>query len=186
LNAPNAYRFGDVPQHPRTHIVVVETDLGANLPASIIGNVDAARFRDSFDTHGNIDRVTKDIIAFYDNITDVNADTKFDPFVLRHIYILFGHATLDFVCTSHRINHAGELNERAVTGILDNASAILGDFGIEEDLPESFQLLQGPFFVDPYQAARACDIRRQYCRQSPLYVLVVQRAPQGSGKLNVH
>ena len=84
------------------------------------------------------------------NITDVNADAKFDPLVLRHIGILFGHAALDFVGTSHGIDHAGELNESAVPGILDDASVMLSDFGIEKRLSKSFQLRQRAFFVDPY------------------------------------
>jgi hypothetical protein len=40
-----------------------------------------------------------------------------------------------------------------------------------------FQLRQCAFFVDPYQAARARDIRRQNSRQSPLYLLAAQGAP---------
>jgi len=114
-------------------------------------------------------------IADYDRA--LNADPKFDPFVLWHIGILFGHAALDFVGTSHGVDHAGELNESAVPGILDDASAMISDFGIEKRLSESFQLRQRAFFVDPYQAARARDIRRQNSRQSPLYVLAAQDAP---------
>ena len=153
---------------------------------SIVGNANPARLCDPFETHCNIDAITKDIIVFDDNITDVNADAKFDPLVLRHIGILFGHAALDFDGTSHGIDHAGELNESAVPGVLDDASAMISDFGIEKRLSESFQLRQRAFFVDPYQAARARDIRRQNSRQSPLYVLAAQDAPPGSGKLNVH
>jgi hypothetical protein len=98
-------------------------------------------------------------MLFNDDITDVNADTKFDPFVLRHIDILFGHAALDFVGTTQGVDYAGELDKSAVTRILDNASAIIGDFGIEKDLSQSLQLLHRPFFVGPYQTARARDIR---------------------------
>ena len=148
---------------------------------SIVGNANPARLRDPFETHCNIDPVTKDIVVFDDNITDVNADAKFDPLVLRHIGILFGHAALDFVGTSHGVDHAGELNESAVPGILDDASVMLSDFGIEKRLSESFQLRQRAFFVDPYQAARARDIRRQNSRQSPLYVLAAQDAPPARG-----
>ena len=117
---------------------------------SIVGNADAARFCDPFETHRNIDPVTKDIVFFDDDITDVNADAKFDPLVLRHIDILFCHAALDFVGTSHGVDHAGELNESAVPGILDDASVMFSDFGIEKRLSESFQLRQRAFFVDPY------------------------------------
>jgi hypothetical protein len=63
---------------------------------------------------------------------------------------------------------------------------MISDFGIKKRLSKSFQLRQRAFFVDPYQAARARDIRRQNSRQSPLYVLAAQDAPPGSGKLNVH
>ena len=151
---------------------------------SIVGNANPTRLCDPFETHCNIDPITKDIIVCDDNITDVNADAKFDPLVLRHIGILFCHAALDFVGTSHGVDHAGELNESAVPGILDDASVMFSDFGIEKRLSESFQLRQRAFFVDPYQAARARDIRRQNSRQSPLYVLAAQDAPPGSGKLN--
>ena len=37
-----------------------------------------------------------------------------------------------------------------------------------------FQLRQRAFFVGPYQAARAGDIRRQDSRQSPLYMIAAQ------------
>ena len=117
---------------------------------SIVGNANPARLCDPFETHCNIDPITKDIILFDDDITDVNADAKFDPLVLRHIDILFGHAALNFVGTSHGVDHAGELDESAVPGILDDTSVMLSDFGIEKRLSESFQLRQRAFFVDPY------------------------------------
>src|SRR5712691_4253034 len=117
--------------------------------------------------------------------TDVTADAKFDPLVLRHIGILFRHAALDFVGASDGVDHAGELDESAVPGILDDAPAMISDFGIKKRLSKSFQLRQRAFFVDPYQAARARDIRRENSRQSPLYVLAAQDAPPKSlGKLN--
>ena len=117
---------------------------------SIIGNANPTRLCDPFETHCNIDPITKDIIVCDDNITDVNADAKFNPLVLRHIGIAFRHAALDFVCASDGIDHAGELNEDAVPCILDDTSAMLSDFGIEKRLSKSFQLRQRAFFVDPY------------------------------------
>ena len=150
----------------------------------IVGNANPTRFCDPFETHCNIDPITKDIIVCDDNITDVNADAKFDPLVLRHIGILLRHAALDFVGASDGIDDAGELNESAVPGILDDTSVMLSDFGIEKRLSESFQLRQRAFFVDPYQAARARDIRRQNSCQPPLYVLAAQEAPPKLGEIN--
>jgi hypothetical protein len=63
---------------------------------------------------------------------------------------------------------------------------MISDFGIKKRLYKSFQLRQRAFFVDRYQAARACDIRHQNSRQPPLSVLAAQDAPPGSGKVNVH
>ena len=115
--------------------------------------------------------------------TDVTADAKFDPLVLRHIGILFRHAALDFVGASDGVDHAPELNESDVPGILDDAPAMISDFGIKKRLSKSFQLRQRAFFVDPYQAARDRNIRRQNSRQSPLYVLAAQGAPPGLGEI---
>jgi hypothetical protein len=94
---------------------------------------------------------------------------------------LFGYAALNFVGTSHRVDHAGELGNRAVPGILGDTPVMLSDLGIEKCSSERFQSRQRAFLVDPYQAARACDIRRQNCCQSPLYVLAAQDGPRTRG-----
>ena len=148
---------------------------------SIVGNANTTRFCDPFETHCNIDAITKDIVVFDDNITDVNADAKFDPLDLRYIDILLGHAALNFDGAAYGIYDAAELNESAVPGILDDAPAMISDFGIKKRLSKSFQLRQRAFFVDPYQAARARDIRRQNSHQSPLYMLAAQDAPPARG-----
>ena len=128
---------------------------------NIVGDADTARFSDPFETHCNINPITKDIIVFDNYITDVNADAKFDPLDVRYINILFGHVALNFEGTSHGVHDAGEFNESAVPGILDDASAIISDFGIKKRRSERFQLRQRSFFIDANQATRARDIRRQ-------------------------
>jgi hypothetical protein len=134
----------------RTHILKGDFYLATNLPVSIVGNANTTRFCDPFETHRNIHAVTKDIIVLDDNITDVNADAKFDPLDLRYIDILLGHAALNFVGTSHGIDHAGELGNSAVPGILDDTSVMLSDFGIEKCSSKRFQSRQRAFFVYPY------------------------------------
>jgi len=70
----------------------------------------------------------------------------------RHASILFGHA-VNFDGTSHGVDHACELDESAVSGILYDAPAMISNFGIKKRLSKSFQSRQRAFFVDPYQAA---------------------------------
>ena len=149
-NPPRPHRISNIFEGLLSHIITGNLDLAPDLPIGIIGHADPARFGDALKAGSNIDPITKDIVVFNDNITDVNADAKFDPLVLRYIGIVFGHAALDFVGTSDGINHAGKLNESAVAGILDDASVMLSDFGIEKRFSESFQLRQRAFFVDPY------------------------------------
>src|SRR5712671_5054328 len=110
-SAPDSHRFGDVLQRMRTQILKRRTYLSTNLPVRIVGNANTTRLCDTFETHCNIDTITKDIIVFDDDITDVNANAKFDPLDLRYIGILLCHAALDFVGTPHGVDHAGELNE---------------------------------------------------------------------------
>src|SRR2546421_575691 len=152
-DAPDPHRFGDILQGLRTQILKRYIYLATNLPTSVIRDADTARLCNPLETHCNIDPVTKDIVLFDNDITDVNADAELDPLVLRHVDILFGHAALNFVGTSHGVDHAGELSNSAVPGILDDTSVMLSDFGIKKRLPKNFQLRQRAFFVDPYQAA---------------------------------
>ncbi len=56
--------------------------------------------------------------------------------------------------------------------------------GLKSVLLRAFYLRQRAFFVDPHQAARARDIRRQNSRQSPLYVLAAQDAVASTGSVN--
>jgi hypothetical protein len=170
------------PAHLTRHLLFAI--IAYQLQADRSGDLDHETICNPFETHGNIDPITKNIVLLDNNITNVNADAEFDPLVLRDVDILFSHAALNFVGTPHGVDHAGELSNSAVPSILDDTSAMLSDFGIEKRSSKRFQSRQRAFFVDPYQAARARDIRRQNSCQPPLYVLAAQDAPPSSGKFN--
>ena len=108
---------------------------------SIVGNTNTTRFCDPFETHCNIDPITKDIVVFDDNITDVNANAKLDPLDLRYIDVVFGDTALNYDCAANGIYDAAELDESAVPGILDDAPAMISDFWITK---ASFELSVAP------------------------------------------
>ena len=90
----------------------------------------------------------------------MNADTKFNPLVLRHIGILPGHATLDFHGAAGSVHGACELDQHAVSGGLNDTAVMYGDGGIDQRFPERLELRQCAFFVAAHQTTIAGDIRR--------------------------
>jgi hypothetical protein len=105
----------------------------------------------------------------------VNADTKFDPEFRRHVDVCFGNRALDVHRTARCIDRTGEFDQHAIAGVLDNATAVCGDLGIDERLPKGSQLLMGAFLVATHQPAVAGDIRRQHSRQSSFHTLSGQK-----------
>jgi hypothetical protein len=110
---------------------------------------------------GNIDAVAKDIVIVDDNIADVNADPKLDAIVLRRIRILLGHAVLNFDGASRCVDGTGKFDQHAIASCLDDVSAMLSDFGIDERFSERLEMSKRAFLVGTHQAAIASDIRRQ-------------------------
>ena len=126
----------------------------------IVGDADAARLSNSLQPRRDVDAVTKDIVFIDDDVADMNADAEFDPEFLRNTGVLFGHAALDLDGTASCVHGAGELDQHAVSGGLDDVSAMLGDGGIDERFPERLELRQRAFLVAAHQTAIAGDICR--------------------------
>ena len=63
--------------------------------------------------------------------------------------------------TAHRVDDAGELGEEAVAGSFDDATPMLGDFGIAEFTANRTQRSERALFVLAHQPRIAGDIDRQ-------------------------
>ena len=88
----------------------------------IIGDADAAGFRDPLQTRGDVDAIAKNIVLIDDDIADVYADTKFNPNILRYVGVLLSHSALDVDGATSCAYGAGELDQHAVAGCLDDAA----------------------------------------------------------------
>ena len=62
----------------------------------------------------------------------MDADPEFDAAIGRQAGIALDHRILDLDGAAHRVDDAAELDERAVAGALDDASAMDGDGRIDE------------------------------------------------------
>jgi hypothetical protein len=119
----------------RPQIIEDDINFTPDLPMCIVGYAHAAGLRDPFEARGDVDAITKNIIVVDHDITDVNADAKFDPGILRYIEVLLSHSALDFDGATGCVYDAGELDQHAVASSLDNASTMFGDSGIDEFFP---------------------------------------------------
>ncbi len=73
---------------------------------------------------GDVDAVAENIVVVDDDVADMDADAEFDPLILRHGGVLLGHAALDLDRAARRVDGAGELDQHAVAGGLDDAAAM--------------------------------------------------------------
>jgi hypothetical protein len=80
------------------------------LPVRIVGDANAAWLGDSLKASGDIDTVAEDIVVIYDDVADMNSDSKLDSDIFRDVGISHGHATLDFDGATCGVDGAGELH----------------------------------------------------------------------------
>ena len=106
----------------------------ADLPVGIIRHTHPAGLGDDFKTRSDIYVVAEDIVVIDDYIADMDADAKLDHLILLYCGILLSRAALNFHCTACRINGAGELDQHAITGRLDDAPAMGGNCRIDKGL----------------------------------------------------
>src|SRR5260370_22198550 len=96
-------------------------------------NADAAWLRQSFQTCRHVHAVAEDVATIDDDVADIDPNAKLDPLLLRHVGVALHHATLDIKSTAHGVDRAAELSQHSVASVLDNASTVFADLGIDED-----------------------------------------------------
>ena len=114
-------RLGDVLELRRTEIADREIKPPLHLPVGLLGETNRARLGDAFQSRGDIDAVAHQIaVALLDDIPEVNANAEDDASVLRQAGVALDHGVLHFDGAAHGVDHAAELDDRAVAGALDD------------------------------------------------------------------
>ena len=80
-----------------------------------------------FEPRRDIDPVAEDVAVLDDDVALVDADAELDAPLGRDVGVALGHLALHLGGAAHRVDHAGELDQQAVAGRLDDAAAVLGD-----------------------------------------------------------
>jgi hypothetical protein len=95
-------------------------------------------------------------------------NAKFDAPLCRCCGVAGDHLPLQLDRAAHRVDDAGELDKQAVAGSFDDATPMLGDFGIAEFTANRAQRRERALFVLAHQPRVAGDIDRQDGRQPSL------------------
>ena len=112
---------------------------------------------------GNIHAIAVNIVINDDDVAEVYAKPKFDPFINTNPNVSVAHAALHFNGTSYRVNHGREIDQHAVPRRLDNSASMFFDFRIDQRLPMRLQLSKRAFLVHAHEAAVAGYVRSQNC-----------------------
>ena len=105
------------------------------MPAHLLNprrDADAAGLGQRFEAGGDIDAVTEDVAVLDDDIANVHADAELDRLIGGTPALRSVIAALHLDGAVQRIDHAGELDQHAVAGGLDDAAAVLGDLRVDE------------------------------------------------------
>jgi hypothetical protein len=94
----------------------------------------------------------------------MDADTEFNPDLLRNVGVLRGHGALNIDRATDGIDGAGKFHEHAVTRRLDDATTVRSYGGVNSCLSGCFEPRQGAFFVGAHQTTIAGHIRSQHRR----------------------
>ena len=134
---PRSHRFNNILQVLRTHILKGEIDLPADLPLCVIRDANATRLRNPFKASSDFDAVAKYIVVIDDDVTDVDADAKFDPLDLRHRSILRSHTALNGA--AYRIYDTAELSEHAIARVVPPSVSFSSTYRITASGKPNFQ-----------------------------------------------
>jgi hypothetical protein len=91
----------------------------------------AARFSDSLESHRDIYAVAIDILAFDDDVTNVDPDSKADRVDLGAAGFVIPNQSLNFDGAGDGVHRARELHQRAIANELDNSAGMGRDRWIE-------------------------------------------------------
>jgi hypothetical protein len=116
------------------HVLETEAELVAHLVVNNARNHDPARISESLEPCRDVDAVTKNITAIDYNVANIDADSKLNTLVDRHLGIAIGHTALNINGAAHSVDHADELHQDPIARCLDDAAAMLVIFGSTSSL----------------------------------------------------
>jgi len=129
-------------------------------------DADAAGSCQPFQPSGDVDAVSENVVAFGDDVAEIDADTKAQTALLGEIQIAFRHRALDFAGAAHRVDDAGEFRQHAVTGVLDDAAVMLADLRLDQFAQMRLEVLVRAFLVSAHKPRVAHHVSGEDCGET--------------------
>jgi hypothetical protein len=142
----------------RTPILECSVELATQLSVNVFRNTHTAGLGDGFQTRCNVHPISKDIVVFNDDISDMNANPKLDAPTLRHTGVAFCHPPLNVDCAASRVDDARKLDQDVVALRPDEPAPMLGYFGIDKISSVGFKLRERAFLVGSHESAVSRDV----------------------------
>ena len=119
-----------------------------HLAIGVFRKTDRAGLCDAFQPRGDVDAVAHEVaVALFDHVAQMNADAELDAPVVWQAGVALDHRVLNLDGAAHRVDHAAELDNCAVSGALDHAAVMDGDGRIDEIAAQRPEPRQGSIFV---------------------------------------
>src|SRR5262249_7274768 len=115
----------------------------------------------------------------------MNAHAELDALIHRYWHVALAHAALHFHRAARSVHRAGEFDQNAVAGPLDDPAAMLGNFGLQEAAPKYVDPRERALFVSAHQPAVAGDVAGKNCCQSALDPLARHILPPQPGSITL-
>ena len=163
------HRARDVLDLLLTEIVETVGQLVLDLDADRRRDADTARLGERLEPCGDVDPVAVNVVVLDDDVAEVDADPERDAPVLRHTRVALGQALLHLDRALHRLDHARELDQRAIAHQLDDAAVVLGDLRFDEFLAMRLERCERARLVGRHEPRVADHVRSQNRCQPALH-----------------
>jgi hypothetical protein len=161
-----------------------EVELAQHLVVDLARDADPAGRGQSLEAGGDVDAVAVDVVVLDDHVTEVDADAERDPLAVRHPVIALGHGALNLDRALDSVDHARELDQRAVAHQLYRAAAARCDRRLEQLAAVGFQAGERTGLVRAHEARVAGHIGGEDRRKSAVHghgATALQVIAQGIG-----
>jgi hypothetical protein len=101
-----------------------------------------------------------DVVLLDDHVSEIDADPKVDPLIIRDESVPFGHTSLELDRASDGFDHTRELHQQTITRRFDDAALVFGYLGIDEFASLASEPRESAGLVLFHKAAISGDIGR--------------------------